>query len=238
MPLDNSVTSPRNHTSLVRSKSVHRLNSATTHATSIAQAALRFARYHTRFGACNLGAGHVNPVKPWTPYFSPANARLLCEIRQQTARATDLCSYISIIMKGGVGNCGEQACLVHFYLHSLPENPPVCYMVKLSPDDHTFVVLHQHPDEQGLFPKNFSDWDEDAVVIDAWAGICVAARHYPDIWRMTLDTMGAVGIELDTFVSEDGKEGKRKFKWLEANDPFWRQILDVNEKYQLGKQPK
>ncbi|WP_330924343.1 hypothetical protein [Candidatus Sororendozoicomonas aggregata] len=238
MPLDNSAISPRNHTPLVRSKSVHRLNSTNTHATSIAQAALRFAKYHMRRGAGNLGAGHVNPVKSWTPCFSSENATLLDKVRQQTAKATNLSNLIRFIMKGGVGNCGEQSCLVYFYLNYLQDNPPVCYMVKLSPDDHTFVVLHQHPDEQGLFPKNFSDWDEDAVVIDAWAGICVAARHYPDIWRMTLDTMGAVGIELDTIVSKNNKEGTEEFKWLVANDPFWRQMLDVNEKYQLGKQPK
>ncbi|WP_330924345.1 hypothetical protein [Candidatus Sororendozoicomonas aggregata] len=243
MPLHRSATLPRQRRTrslLVRSESLHKLESASPCSYSLAQAALRFAKHHTPRGSANQGAGHVKQAKPWTPYFPPENRALVAQLRYRRktevsgANADD--KYVELIKEAKVGNCTEQSFLVYYFLlHQ--HNPPECHMVSLSPGDHVFVVLNESPNEEYLFPDHFNDWREDAVIIDAWVGICVAARRYPDVWRMTLDTMAAMGIELCLDTGND--EGSRDiYQWLEANTPCCRQMLDVNKKYRFGKEPK
>ncbi len=215
---------------LVQSQYGHELDNAAPQKLSMAQAALCFANIHTSLGSSNLGVGHLTAIKPWTPCLPDPDVINYMLLSSRPKRANcGLKDYVSAITKSQVGNCGEKNILVCYFL--LQQATPVKYhRVFLWPDDHEFVVLSQEPSEQGLFPENFNDWNDDAVVIDPWIGICASARHYPELWRMKLDTMAAVGIELRAPCFEKGK-------WLKANVSSWKNMLDNNQKYTLRAHP-
>ena len=215
---------------LVQSQYGDELGNADPHKLSVAQAALRFANTHTSLGSSNLGVGHLTAIKPWTPRLLDPDAlnNILLSSRLERANCS-LKDYVSAVTKSQVGNCGEKNILVCYFLLQ-QATPVICDRVLLWPDDHEFVVLNQKPSEQGLFPENFNDWNDDAVVIDPWIGICASARHYPELWRMKLDTMAAVGIELRAPCFEKGK-------WLKANVSSWKNMLDNNQKYALRAHP-
>ena len=191
-------------------------------------AALKFAKAYTPLGPNNQGSGQVAAPKAWTPVKSVetktlsklAIDRLKANTPAQGCSMADVLAYAQLVMKEKAGNCFEQSALVCLFLSAYPGNL-LFRLVRLQPPaDHIFVAIGQNPGGGGFFPDNFSAWNADAVVVDPWVGICVKARHYPEIWRMKLDVMGAVGEELPR--SAGG--------WLKANDASWRNAPTVHRK--------
>lgn len=227
MPLHRSASLQN----LVQSQHVHeQFSSAAPQQPSIAQAALRFANAHTPLGSGNLGAGHLSAIKPWTPELPDAyRADDIIRESREKRKHYPFKDYISEVMRCQAGNCGGKSNLVCYFLSQQP-NPPIHHRVSLWPNSHSFVVIGQEPDEEGQFPDNFNDWNDDAVIIDPWISICGPARHYPELWHMKLDTMGAVGIELRSASHEQGK-------WVKANTPYWKNMLENNKKYLSSKLP-
>lgn len=216
---------------LVQSQYVHELVSrAAPQQPSIAQASLRFANVHTSLGSGNIGVGHLSAIKPWTPSLPDADeVDDIIHASRQKRKKYNFEEYISEVKKVKVGNCGEKSNLVRYFLSQQP-GPLIYYRVSLWPNSHCFVVMDQEPSVEGLFPDNFNDWNDQAVIIDSWAGICAPARHYPELWHMKLDTMAAVGIELRTPSHEQGN-------WLKADVPYWKNMLEKNKKYVSAKRP-
>lgn len=209
--------------------------------TNYAQAALRFASAHTPLGSSNMGVGRLSAIKPWTPNLPDPEAidKVLEDSRDRVKRERrrkgknySLDDYVAEVARSQAGNCGEKSILVCYFLSQQPD-PLIYYRVSLWPNDYSFVVMDQKPNiKEGLFPCNFKDWDENAVVIDPWLCICGPARHYPDLWRMKLDTMAAVGIELSNGYGSEGRN------WLKANSDYWQKVPDVNKKYVTGRTPR
>ncbi len=209
--------------------------------TNYAQAALRFASAHTPLGGSNMGVGRLSAIKPWTPNLPDPEAidtvlkdsrdRIQREKQRQGEENYSLDDYVAEVARSQAGNCGEKSILVCYFLSQQPD-PLIYYRVSLWPNDYSFVVMDQKPNiKEGLFPCNFKDWDENAVVIDPWLCICGPARHYPDLWRMKLDTMAAVGIEL-SYASRE-----RQYNWLKANAGFWKTLLESNKKFVAERRP-
>lgn len=224
MPLQRS-TSLQN---LVQFQYVHEASRAAPQQPSIAQAALRFANVHTSSGSGNIGVGHLSAIKPWTPSLPDADEvdDIICVSRQKRKKY-NIEDYVSEVKKVQVGNCGEKSKLVCYFLSQQP-SPPVYYRVSLWPNSHNFVVMDQEPGVEGGFPDNFNDWNDQAVIIDPWIGICAPARHYPELWQMKLDTMAAVGIELRAPFHQEGD-------WVKADVPYWKNMLERNKKYATDK---
>ncbi len=245
MPLKRSSSFPQLKEpaqSLERSKSIGNINSGHSKSSTIstAQAALHFARMSQRNGCSNQRAGYSGSLRPWIPKVPTVSIKLMSELRSQYDAKKGLSDKrVDYIMKAQFGNCGEKSQLVCDYLSRAGLLVFQDFnIVFLWPDDHHFVVLNQNADEKGKFPDSFSDWDENAVVIDAWAGICVAARHYPETWSMMLDTMDAVDYELlGVFYVDDCGERKEVRKWMRANADYWKQMPWINRKFQLYKAP-
>ncbi len=218
---------------LIQPHYVHeQVSSAAPQQPGIGEAALRFANAHTPLGSSNQRVGHLSAMKPWTPQLPDPEVaeEVIDQLRDQAFRLSNS-EFISEIQRGQAGNCGERCQLVCYFLSQQPD-PPIYYRVTLHPGDHGFVALNQKPTKQGLFPDNFNDWNDDAVIIDPWIGICAPARHYPELWRMKLDTMAAVGIELSNGYGPEGRN------WLKANSDYWQKVPDVNKKYVTGRTPR
>ncbi len=203
---------------------------------TIAQAALQFARRHQRKGCSNKRAGYSGSTRPWIPRVSSVSMKLIADLRAQYN--DNLHDYVDSIMKAQFGNCLEASYLVCDYLIRAGLLASQDFnIVSLWPDDHIFVVLHQNADEEGQFPFNFSHWNENAVIIDAWMGICVAARHFPEVWCMMLDTMDAVDYELfDCFFDSECNNVLRK--WIRASEAHWKRIPYVNKKFEFNQAPQ
>lgn len=193
------------------------------------QAALKFAKACTPLGPNNQSSGQLGPLKPWTPTRSMekktlsnmAIERLKANTPAQGCTMAAVCDYAKLVMKERAGNCFEQSALVCLFLSMFPGNPYFRLVRLAPPADHIFVVIDQHPDGHGYFPDAFSAWSADAVAVDPWVGICVKARHYPEIWRMKLDVMGAVGEELPRATG---------YGWHKANDASWRNAPTAHRK--------
>lgn len=221
MPLQRSASLQN----LVQSQYVHeQVSRAAPQKPSIAQAAFRFANVHTSSGCGNIGVGHLSAIKSWTPSLPDADeVDDIIHASRQKRRKYNFEDYISEVKKVQVGNCGEKSKLVCYFLSQQP-GPLTYYRVSLWPNSHGFVVMDQEPSVIGGFPDNFNDWNDQAVIIDPWIGICAPARHYPELWQMKLDTMAAVGIELRTPFYEEGK-------WVRADVSYWKNMLERNKKY-------
>ncbi|WP_330924235.1 hypothetical protein [Candidatus Sororendozoicomonas aggregata] len=202
-----------------------------SHKLSMAHAALRFANAHTPLGCSNQGVGHLDAIHPWTPDLPDSKKAEKIILKSRKKRKNYFFQERVVeIAKSQAGNCGEKSALVCFFLSQQP-NRPIYYRVSLWPADHTFVVINQRPSKEGLFPDNFNDWNDDAVIIDPWVGICGPARHYPELWRMKLDGMAEVGVELSNGY------GLIKRNWLKANAELWQTMPDRNRKYVANKCP-
>ncbi len=242
MPIHRSSSFPRLNQpaqSLKRSKSIDHLNSSghsTSSAISIGQGALQFARRHLRKGCCNLRAGYSGSTRPWIPRTPTVSLKLIQDLRAQCNG--NVHDYVDSVMKAQFGNCGEASYLVCDYLTRAGLLALQDFnRVSLWPDDHSFVVLYQNADEKGLFPFNFSHWNESAVIIDAWMGICVAARHFPEVWCMMLDTMDAVDYELFNYFY-DSECNTLLPKWIRASAAHWKQIPCSNKKIEADNTPR
>jgi len=200
---------------------------------SAPQAALKFARAYTPLGPDNQSSGQTAPVKPWTPARTPAqkqDAKLGVTTLKKIAPTqgctmTSVFAYAREVMKTKAGNCLEQSALVCLFLSKYPSNPNFRLVALAPPADHVFVVIDQTPNGLGYFPDDFSAWNPNAVIVDPWVGICVKARHYPEIWRMTLDVMGSVGMELPRAAGG----------WQKANDASWRTAPTLYQKLSFTK---
>ncbi len=68
-------------------------------------------------------------------------------------------------------------------------------VVNLVPD-HVCVALGQEPLKDEKFPDDFSDWDPNAVICDAWAGIVCPATEYPKVWREKMSEWEQGGLKI------------------------------------------
>ena len=75
------------------------------------------------------------------------------------------------------------------------------------------------------------------MVIDPWMGICVAARHFPEVWCMTLDTMDAVDYEFSSAFCDVEYEPALAYKWMRTNSAYWKRMLCTNQKFLATKKP-
>lgn len=225
MPLQRSASLQN----LVQSQYVHEQVSRAAHQqTSVAQAAFRFANVHTSLGSGNIGVGHLSAIKSWTPSLPDADeVDDIIHVSRQKRKNCNLEDSISEVKKVKVGNCGEKSRLVCYFLSQQP-GTLTYYHVSLWPNNHSFVVMDQEPNVIGGFPDNFNDWNDQAVIIDPWIGICAPARHYPELWQMKLDTMAAVGVELRTPSHEEGE-------WVKADVSYWKNMVERNKKYAAVK---
>jgi hypothetical protein len=193
---------------------------------TLAQAALAFAKACTPHGPDNQAVGQLSAPKPWNPGRSPAtrqDAKLaVADLKKLAPNAgcsmDDVVAYGREVMKRGAGNCLEQCAAAALYLAGQREQPPFRLVYLAPPADHIFVVLGQAPAGDGSFPDAFAQWSAGAVVVDPWVGICVKARHYPEMWRMKLDVMGAAGEEL----AGGG--------WKKANAAYWKTAPTAHRK--------
>ncbi|MEI7870402.1 MAG: hypothetical protein WCI11_21200 [Candidatus Methylumidiphilus sp.] len=196
---------------------------------SVAQTALKFAKAYTPLGPNNQSSGQLAPVKPWTPSRSPetkmlsnlAINRLKANTPVQGCAMGNVLAYARMVMNERAGNCFEQSALVCLFLSVHPDNPYFRLVRLAPPADHIFVAIGQAPGADGYFPDDFSAWNPNAVIIDPWVGISVKARHYPEIWGMKLDVMGAVGEELPRATG---------YGWHKANDASWRNAPTAHRK--------
>jgi len=196
---------------------------------SAAQAALKFAKAYTPLGPNNQSSGQLAPVQPWTPTRSMetktlsnmAINRLKANAPAQGCNMNDVLAYAHMVMKEQAGNCFEQSALVCLFLSTYPGNPDFRLVRLAPPADHIFVVIGQAPGGDGYFPDNFSAWNPGAVIVDPWVGVSVKARNYPEIWKMKLDVMGAVGEELPR---ETG------YGWHKANHASWKNAPTAHRK--------
>ena len=62
--------------------------------------------------------------------------------------------------------------------------------------DHYFATLGQAPNSYGYFPRNFADWNSDAVICDAWADIACPAREYPARWRARMQNWEIMHLDI------------------------------------------
>ncbi|WP_330924246.1 hypothetical protein [Candidatus Sororendozoicomonas aggregata] len=218
-----------------RSQSINQLCTGSTEPQKlgVAQAALRFANAHTSLGCGNQRAGHLSGIKPWTPELPDSKKAEKIIVNSRKSRENYFLEeeeYIFEVAQSQAGNCGEKSSLVCFFLSQQPDFL-IYHEVSIWPADHTFVVMNQRPNRKGQFPDNFNDWNEDAVIIDPWLGICGPARHYPELWRMKLDTMAAVGVELSNGY------GLISRKWHKANAELWQKMPESNKKFLASKRP-
>ena len=95
----------------------------------------------------------------------------------------------------GAGNCQEYAACACAALNSL-DTPPQFDAVYLEGGNHIFVAIGQEPDDNGVFPKDFSTWNSGAAICDPWANLAVSARSYPSAWKERLRGWNNLGIML------------------------------------------
>lgn len=80
----------------------------------------------------------------------------------------------SLTMRNEEGDCGDIAEVVKYFLYFKKQN---CEIVEIKNGDHTFDVIGM---KENSNKKNWLDWGEDAVVIDAWAGSVYPASDLPN----------------------------------------------------------
>ncbi len=195
--------------------------------TTLAQAALKFAKACIPLGTNNQGVGQLSAPKAWNPPRAAStrqDATLAVNKLKEITPAPgctmeQVVEYGRQVMKIKAGNCFEQCAAACLYLSGRVENPQF-QLVRLNPPaDHIFLVLDQAPGHDGFFPDNFTNWNANAVVIDPWVSICCKARDYPMLWGMKLDVMAAAGEELA------GSNG-----WSKANHATWKSAPTTNRK--------
>ena len=185
---------------------------------TVAQAALRYAKACTTMGPNNQGSGQLSAPKAWTPRRDPMQRMMasgaIMELKltapQRGCSMDEVVAYGRKVATSQAGNCLEQCAAAAVYLSGRQDAGPFNLVELAAPADHVFIAMDQPENPDHTFPDNFALWDANAVVIDPWAGICVKARHYPEIWRMKMEIMGAVGEELS---SAGG--------WMKANNAYW-----------------
>ena len=184
---------------------------------TLAQAALKYAKSATTNGPNNIGSGQLSAPKSYTPKRDPgermaASASIMHLKTMAPAKGCamkDVLDYGRQVAKSGAGNCLEQCAAAAVYLSG--QNVPSFHLVSLAPPaDHVFVVIGQDP-AGGKFPDDFSAWNADAIIVDPWVGICVKAQNYPEVWKMKLEVMGAVGQEMSAASG-----------WKKADDAYWK----------------
>jgi hypothetical protein len=115
-------------------------------------------------------------------------------------QAPDLKQLAKIIYNYGqeaAGNCEEYAIVAYDYL-SVNLNGALLDIVKLKdPGDHAFVVINQPKNDNGSYPKCFSEWDENAYIVDPWVKIACPAREYPKEWETKMHKWEARGLKIN-----------------------------------------
>ncbi|PWU10868.1 MAG: hypothetical protein C5B47_01555 [Verrucomicrobia bacterium] len=98
------------------------------------------------------------------------------------------------------GNCAEYSQLAAYHLfqartNGILEKNTLIDILKLTGDkgDHMFTAVNQPKNSDGSYPKDFSDWNEDAIIVDAWANISCPAREYPQEWAKQMQKWSALG---------------------------------------------
>lgn len=103
--------------------------------------------------------------------------------------------YGAYAVAAGYGNCLEMSCACAWYLNGQGR---FRYDLVHYPGsgDHIFLVLGQVSAPDGTFPDDFSAWDANAVICDAWADIACPAREYPARWRARMNNWRIMGWSL------------------------------------------
>ncbi|MEO0991890.1 MAG: hypothetical protein AAFX00_13210 [Pseudomonadota bacterium] len=197
---------------------------------TLAQTALQYAKAATTKGPNNQGAGQLSAPKAWTPRRSPADRQdanmkvhhLKTMAPAQGASMADVVDYGRQVAKAGAGNCLEQCAAAALYLTGQAAAPAFSLVMLEPPADHVFIAIGQ-ADVGGAYPDSFAAWDPNAVIVDPWVGICCKAQNYPDLWKMKLGVMGAVGQEL----SDAGG-------WKKADDAHWTTAPNAHRKIKFN----
>ena len=106
-------------------------------------------------------------------------------------------AYAANIFSAQVGNCSELAAACAWYLDKQNAHDFCLAEYLDEDDDHMFVALGQKADRDGKFPTNFSEWDPQAAICDAWADIACLAREYPMRWRARIINWHIMHLDID-----------------------------------------
>jgi hypothetical protein len=111
----------------------------------------------------------------------------------------ELATVISRRGENAAGNCYEQSILAYSYLQdNLGMIEIILDIVSLKPPgNHNIVAINQPRNSEGIYPKDFSDWGEDAFVVDPWAKIACPAREYPSKWVAKMTKWAARGLKVN-----------------------------------------
>jgi hypothetical protein len=123
----------------------------------------------------------------------------------------ELAQIISSKGEMAAGNCYEQAILAYDYLHdNLKEAGVTLDIASLKPPgNHNIVTINQPKNSEGIYPKEFSDWNEDAFVVDPWAKIACPAREYPKEWVEKMTKWAGRGLKVN-------EESPLKREWVNS----------------------
>ncbi|MCL9781982.1 hypothetical protein M9194_11155 [Vibrio sp. S4M6] len=147
------------------------------------------------------------------------------DLNDGDADKSNILEYGKYVLTQRIGNCFELSCASAYKLCTHPYwsmgtikdiktrqhtkvQLPVWDLVKFDAIDHIYLVIGQEPTgNSGDYENNFSNWDANAYIIDAWANIGCKAREFPVKWRerMTeLDRQGYmfIGDGIKHFTSE------------------------------------
>jgi hypothetical protein len=169
----------------------------------------------------------------WKQDKQAAMARLKKSAPKRGSPMKDVIAYGDAAAREGVGNCFELSSIVCSILASQPNPPALFDVVDLAPPgDHAFVVIGQPVGEDGKYPMDFRDWNEDAIICDPWMNIHCRARDYPARWGETLQRWEEHGKQLP-IPAKVGDAHKGGFQ--SPTNPFWLRAIEDNEKRSFTK---